>query len=73
VLTHDEMEAVLHTLKQDLPVVDITVEFTLNRIVDQNTGFDVDVTAFAVPVSLECNWHSFPTVGVVVSETLSAA
>ena len=64
---HDEMEAVLDTLKENLSVIDIDVEFTLNCIMDQHASLNVNVVVFTVPVSLESHRYTFPSLRVVMS------
>ena len=36
--THDEVEYILHTLEDVLPVVDVNVEFTLDSVVHEDAG-----------------------------------
>ena len=40
---HDEVEAVLDALEEDLAIVDIDVELSLEGIMDEDAGLDVDV------------------------------
>ncbi len=49
---HDEVEAVLDALEEDLAVVDFDVELPLQGVVDKHSGLNVDVVIH-VPVRLE--------------------
>ncbi len=68
---HDEMEAILDALKQDSTIININVELSLEGIVDKNASFNVDVVVLGVPVCLEGNWHTIPTVRVTVTKTIT--
>ena len=68
---HDEVEAVLDALEEDLAIVDIDVELTLKGIVNKHTCLDINVIVLRVPVSLEGNWDSIPTLGVEVAEAVA--
>ena len=72
-LAHDVMETVLDALHKDLSIVNIHIELSLNRIMNQDTHFDVYISILTVPVSLEGHRDSFPTVWIVVSESISTA
>ena len=68
---HDEMEAVLHTLEQKSPVIDIDIEFTLEGVVHQDASLDVNVIIFRVPVCLESYGDTIPSLGVSMSQAVS--
>ena len=68
---HDEVEAVLDALQQESAVVDIDVELSLEGIVHEHAGLDVDVVVLTVPVGLEGNGHTVPSLGVGVAETVT--
>ncbi len=68
---HDEVEAVLDALKEDLAVVDVDVELPLQGVVDEHAGLDVDVVILRVPVRLEGDRHAVPTFRVDVPQAVS--
>ena len=68
---HDEVEAVLDALEEDLAVVDIDVELPLEGIVHQHAGLYVNVIVLRVPVGLECDRYTVPAFRVQVAETIS--
>ena len=68
---HDEVEAVLNALEEDLSVVDIDVELALEGVVDKDAGLDVNGVILAVPVGLEGNWHAVPSLRVAVAESIT--
>ena len=68
---HDEVEAVLDTLEEDLAVVDINVELPLQGVMHQHAGLYVNVVVLRVPVGLEGNWNAIPTFGVEVAKAIS--
>lgn len=72
VSAHDEVEYVLNRLEQVLFVVNVDAEFALHSIMHQYARLDVKVVVFIVPVRLESNWHTIPSVGVNLAQTLSA-
>ncbi len=37
----------------------------------QHTGLNVDVVILTVPVGLEGNWHTVPSLGVEVAQTVT--
>ena len=55
-----------------LSVINVDVEFALNRIVHLNASAHIKLTNLCVPVSLESNRHAFPAVRVNVSQSVSA-
>ena len=67
---HDEMEAVLHTLEQKSPVIDIDIEFTLEGVVHQHASLDVNVIIFRVPVCLEGYGDTIPSLRVSMSQAI---
>ena len=68
---HDEVEAVLHTLEQESPVVDIDIEFTFEGVVHQHASLDVNVIIFRVPVCLEGYGDTIPSLRVSMSQSVS--
>ena len=68
---HDEVEAVLDALEEDLAIVDIDVELSLEGIMDEDAGLDVDVVILRVPVCLECHRYAIPTLGIDVAEAVT--
>mmetsp|Transcript_10688 Transcript_10688/g.7983 ORF Transcript_10688/g.7983 Transcript_10688/m.7983 type:complete len:81 (-) Transcript_10688:99-341(-) len=72
-LAHDEMEAVFYTLEENFPIIDIEVEFPFYSIMDEDASFNVNESAFVVPVGFEGNGYSFPPMGVDVPQSISAA
>ena len=68
---HDEVEAVLDALQEELAVVDVDVELALEGVVHEHAGLDVDVVALTVPVGLEGNWHTVPSLGVRMAEAVT--
>ena len=70
---HDKVEAILNTLKEDLAVIDINIELSLEGIMNEDASLDVDVVVLGVPVCLESHWYTIPTLGVNVTETITHA
>ena len=70
---HEEVETTFDTVKQMLSVIDIKIEFSLQSIVDQDAGLDIDLVALRVPGGLVGNGDSLPPVGVDLSESLADA
>ena len=68
---HDEVEAVLNALEENLAIVDIDVELSLEGIMDEDAGLDVDVVILRVPVRLESHRHTIPTLCVNVAEAVA--
>ncbi len=68
---HDEVEAVLYTLEQESSVVNIDVELTLECVVHQDASLDVDVVVLRVPVCLESNGDTIPSLRVSMSQTIT--
>ena len=68
---HDEVEAVLDALQQESPVVNIDIEFTLEGVVHQHAGLDVNVIIFRVPVCLEGYRDTIPSLRVSMSQAVS--
>ena len=68
---HDKVEAVLNALEEDLAIVDIDVELSLEGIMNKDAGLDVDVVIFRVPIRLEGHRHAIPTLGINVAEAIS--
>ena len=52
-------------------IVDINVEFSLNRVMHLHAGANVHLAYFSVPVSLESDWYSFPSVRINMSESIT--
>ena len=69
---HDKVKNVLDRLEKLLFVVNVNIEFTLDSIVDKNASLDVKFVIFIVPVSLESNWYSLPSVRVRLSKSVAA-
>lgn len=65
------MENVLDRLQEIFSVIDVNIEFSFNRVMNQNTSFDIHIVVFVIPVSLECNGHSVPSIGVDVSKSVT--
>jgi len=65
------MEHVLDRLQQVFTVVDINVEFSFNRVVNQNASFNIEFVVFTVPMGLESDRYSIPPVGVNMSQTIT--
>ena len=72
-MTHDEVEHVLNAHKQNFPVVNIQVELPLDCVVDQHASLDVSLVILVVPMSLESDGDTLPTVRVVVSQSFTTA
>ena len=70
---HQKLKAVFHTYEQMLAVVDIDIEFTFDSVVDHYARFDADFVIFRVPVSFISNWHTVPSVRVMMSESFTYA
>ena len=70
---HDELEGVLDRDKEVLAVINIDVELTLNGIVDQHAGADVNLVVLTVPVGLVRDRDAIPTVMVDVAQPLANA
>lgn len=68
---HDKMKHILNGLEQVLAVVNVDVELSFNRVVNQDTCFNIELVVFTVPVGLESYWHAIPSVGVNVSQTIT--
>jgi len=68
---HDKSEHILDGLQQVFTVVDVDVEFSLNRVVNQNASFNIKLVVFTVPMGLESDRYSIPPVGVDVPQTIS--
>ena len=72
-LGHDELKGILNALDQDLSIVNVQVEFSLDSVVNQNARFQVNESALPIPVSLESDWNPLPAVVVHVSQSVPAA
>ena len=70
---HDEVEAILNALEENLSIVDIDVELALECVMHEDACLDVDVVILRVPVGLEGHWHTIPTIGVDMAEAISNA
>ena len=68
---HDEVEAVLDTLEEDLAIIDIDVELSLECIMNEDAGLNVNVVILRVPVRLEGHRHAIPTLGINVAEAVA--
>ncbi len=68
---HDEVEAVLYTLEQQSSVVNIDVKLTLECVVNQDAGLDIDVVVLRVPVCLEGYGDTIPSLRVSMSQTIT--
>ena len=68
---HDKVEAVLHTLQEDFPVIDIDIEFPFQCIVHKDACLYVNVVVLTVPVGLEGHWHAVPSLGVSMSQSIA--
>ena len=68
---HNEMEAVLDTLQEDLSIIDINVEFAFEGIMNEDASLDIDIIILTVPVGFEGNWDTFPSVGVGMAESFT--
>ena len=71
--THDEVEGILDRNNEILPVVNVNVELSLQGIMNKYASLNVDIRIFTVPVGCECYWHSVPSLGVHVSQSISNA
>ena len=68
---HDEVEAVLHTLEQKSPIINIDIELTLECVMNQHTSLDVDIVILRVPVCLEGYGDTIPSLRVSMSQPVS--
>lgn len=68
---HEEVEAVLDALEEDLSVINIDVELALECVVHKHAGLDVDHVVLAVPVCLEGDWHTVPSLRVAVAQSIT--
>ena len=66
------MEHILNRLKQVLSVVNLDIEFVFDSIVHKNASLDAEVVVLIIPVSLERDRDSIPTVWIDVSQTVTA-
>ena len=51
------MKHILNGLEQVLAVVNVDVELSFNRVVNQDTCFNIELVVFTVPVGLESYWQ----------------
>ena len=65
------MENVLDRLQEIFSVIDVNIEFSFNRVMNQNTSFDIHIVVLVIPVSLECNGHSVPSIRVDMSKSVT--
>ena len=71
--THQEVEDSFNAVQEVLSVVDIEVEFSLNRVVDKDASLDIDLVTLGIPRGLEGNWNSLPPVRIDFPKSLSYA
>ena len=69
---HDEVEYILDGLQKMLPVINLNIEFILDRVMHQHASLDAEVVILVIPVRLECDWDTVPTVRVDVTQTVTA-
>ena len=69
--THYELETVLDTDKKVFPVVDINIEFSLDGVMNQYASLYADLVILRVPVGLVGHWHTFPSVWIHLSQSLT--
>ena len=65
------MEHILYGLEQVLAVVDVDAELSFYRVMHQDASFNIELVVLTVPVGLESNRHTIPSVGVDVSQTIA--
>ena len=71
--SHNQVENVFDALEHKLSVVDIYVEFIFDGVVDQDAGAEAVFFLFIVPVGLERDWNSVPSVWVCMAKSIAAA
>ena len=71
--THDIVENILHRLHENLFIINLDIEFILNGIMDKDTSSNTEVTLLIIPVSLESDWNSIPSLWVDMSQSLTTA
>ena len=69
---HYEMEHILHGDEQVLAVIDFDIEFVLNSVVHEDTSLDADVVVLVIPMGLESDRHTIPTIWVNVTKAVTA-
>ena len=58
-------------LEQVLAIINLNIKFVFNGVMDEHACFDVHLVVFVVPVRLESDWHTVPSVWVDMSQTLA--
>ncbi len=69
--THDEMKTILNTDEQLFLIINVDIEFSFYRIVNQNACLYADLIVFGIPVRFVCYWNAFPTVWIHVSKSIT--
>ena len=55
-----------------LSVVNLDIELVFNSVMHQDARLDAELVVFVVPVRLERDWDTIPTVGIDVAQTVTA-
>ena len=69
---HNEVEDVLDTLQKHFAIVNVYVEFTFDSVVNHNASPNVVVIILVIPVGLERDWNTIPSVRVDVTKSITA-
>ena len=67
------MEAVLYTLEKNFTIVNIYVELSLQSVVNENACLDVNILILWIPVGLESDGDTIPTLGISMAEAVTNA
>ena len=68
---HNKGKGFLYTTQQDLLIININTEFSLNGIMNKNASSHTDFIIFIFPMSFESYWNSIPSVSVNFSQSFS--
>ena len=68
---HDPMEDILHTLHENLTIINLNIEFVLNCIMNHNASLDIQLIVLIVPVRFESNRNSIPSVWINVTQSFA--
>ena len=53
------------------PIIDLNVEFVFEGVMDQHARLDVHLVQFVIPVRLESDWDTIPSVWIDVAEAIA--
>lgn len=70
---HNELEGAFNRVNEDLLVVDVDIELSLEGVMNEDAGLDVDVRVLTIPVGPVSDRNTIPTLGIDVAKTISHA